>query len=424
MEVGVDVTYENCPECGATIPVNTDYVKWCDRCGWNMQPLNEDKEVGRFARIYAAAGVAQSERLLEAYKRASALQPRLTLAKVGALLLAAVVHLVTVLMVVLGLFLVIAFWPNLFAIFGGLLCLGLASELRPRFAKIPKDRLSPDAFPAIHRLVDDVARGLQATPPEAIVVGGDFNAALGQAGWRGKPVLYLGLPLWAILDDEERLALLGHELAHGVNGDGRRHVVVATALDSLAHWYRLVHPGFVWGPRAGLAGLILIPFNLVRMLLAGLIWLDFYLLVYLLARDSQRAEYLADYLAARTAGSDATIRMIDKLHLYKTIETTVRRVALAGEGEMDLFMALRERVACVPDRERERIRRVRKLEGARLDLSHPPTVNRLELLHYHYIAEPALSAAALPFAAVAEETAQLEKVVQQKLVASVEHSLY
>ena len=160
------------------------------------------------------------------------------------------------------------------------------------------------------------------------------------------------------------------------------------------------------------------------MLLAGLIWLVAYLLVLLLAGDSQRAEYLADHLAAQTAGTQAVLGMMDKLHLYPSYETTVQRIALGGEGETDLFSTLRQRLSSVPTRERERIRRVQKLEGSRLDSSHPPTANRLELLEHHYISQPGLTASSLPFNEVAQELATLEEKVARKLVGLWESRLY
>ena len=45
-------------------------------------------------------------------------------------------------------------------------------------------------------------------------------------------MLFIGLPLFAILDDAERVSVLGHELAHGVNGDPTRGFVVGTAMIS------------------------------------------------------------------------------------------------------------------------------------------------------------------------------------------------
>ena len=47
----------------------------------------------------------------------------------------------------------------------------------------------------------------------------EFNASFTTVGWRGTPVFRLGVPLLTILDDQEIVALLAHEMAHEVNGD-------------------------------------------------------------------------------------------------------------------------------------------------------------------------------------------------------------
>ena len=51
--------------------------------------------------------------------------------------------------------------------------------------------------------------------------------------------------------------------------------------------------------------------------------------------------------------------------------------------DKDFIADFQRRVAAVPDRERERMRRLTRLEGARLDASHPPTVNRIAVLQQH-----------------------------------------
>ena len=56
-------------------------------------------------------------------------------------------------------------------------------------------------------------------------------------------MLRLGVPLLTILDGQEVVALVGHELAHQVNGDATRGLVVGTALETLRRWYYAFTPG-------------------------------------------------------------------------------------------------------------------------------------------------------------------------------------
>jgi Zn-dependent protease with chaperone function len=102
-----------------------------------------------------------------------------------------------------------------------------------------------------------------------------------------------------------------------------------------------------------------------------------YLELYLLYRDSQRAEFLADALAATTAGARAVVALHEKMLLAGLAETVVQQ---AAHGQVaDLFVALREQVTAIPDRERERRRRVARLEDTRLDATHPPVAHRIRL---------------------------------------------
>ncbi|WP_328822533.1 M48 family metalloprotease [Micromonospora rubida] len=54
---------------------------------------------------------------------------------------------------------------------------------------------------------------------------GALNAYATAVGPRRRRVLCLGLPLWGSLPAQERVALLGHELGHFVNGDPRRSLL-------------------------------------------------------------------------------------------------------------------------------------------------------------------------------------------------------
>ncbi|NED82958.1 M48 family metalloprotease, partial [Streptomyces sp. SID11233] len=56
---------------------------------------------------------------------------------------------------------------------------------------------------------------------DLIAIDGEVNASAMRYGVRGRMLLTLGLPLWESLGPEQRLALLGHELAHHAHGDTR-----------------------------------------------------------------------------------------------------------------------------------------------------------------------------------------------------------
>jgi Zn-dependent protease with chaperone function len=123
----------------------------------------------------------------------------------------------------------------------------------------------------LYGIADEVARSVGAPAVDEIRVGDTFNASFSLVGWRRKRVMCLGLPLFSILTPQERVALIGHELGHCVNGDITRTLVVDTAINTLVDWYGILHPGSIWaraGRLSGWEGLATIPTNLIMMGLA------------------------------------------------------------------------------------------------------------------------------------------------------------
>ena len=98
------------------------------------------------------------------------------------------------------------------------------------------------------------------------------------------------------------MALLGHEIAHGVNGDSTRSFIVGSALNALEEWIvflrGLLNHAATWGEilSGSVTWILSIPFALLQSLLAHLLWLD-----------KQRSEYFADYLGSTISGTDAAL---------------------------------------------------------------------------------------------------------------------
>ena len=131
------------------------------------------------------------------------------------------------------------------------------------------------------------------------------------------------------------------------------------------------------------------------------------MLSHLLWRTSQRAQYLADYRAAQVAGTSAVLDVLDALHLDATVELVTQRT-VATSTQATLFADLRQRVAALPSRELERLRRVARLEESRLDATHPPTGLHIALLEARPVQAPTLSLSALQGRALQEELRSAE----------------
>ena len=102
--------------------------------------------------------------------------------------------------------------------------------------------LEPAQFPATHRLVRDLATAVGAPPPTAVHVDTDFGAGVVSTGWTLRPTLVVGLPLWTCLTDDERIALLCHELGHLQARDTGRAALVGHAHAVLERLATLMTP--------------------------------------------------------------------------------------------------------------------------------------------------------------------------------------
>jgi len=342
------------------------------------------------------------------------LRPRWTTRKATAFSLAAGVHLLSLGLFVAGIFVVATGFQEIMPILLGAGVCGFAWLMRPKPGKMPSlDIVSRQDFPALHALVNEVVQELHGQPINTIIVNEEFNAAYGVIGWRRVPVLWIGLPLWMALGPQERLALLGHEVAHGVNGDGTRSFIVASALSALDEWI-----GFLRAPLhhattsselfGGYAVWILsAPFAALQSLLAQLLWLD-----------KQQAEYFADYLSSTISGTDATVSMLQRLgsaeHLDDVLLRNAYSTSQSGALIIDLF---RQRITRLPDREWQRLARASQREDARLDASHPPTGYRIEFLGAHPVTTPRLVATEGRMRTIDTELNKLEEGLGSRLIA-------
>ncbi|MFC4812752.1 hypothetical protein [Paenibacillus sp. GCM10023250] len=105
--------------------------------------------------------------------------------------------------------------------------------------------------------------------------------------------------------------------------------------------------------------------------------------IHLYYYESQRAEYLADALSAEMSGTEAMMRLNDKLYGEVTFRMALQRHVLSGQ-QGSFFDAHNAIAQAMPERERERIHRAELLEGSRLDYTHPPGAYRMQFLRRHY----------------------------------------
>jgi Zn-dependent protease with chaperone function len=299
--------------------------------------------------------------------------------RVGVTVAAFALHLSVVACLLVGIWLCVRDFPNLTILFGLVLIL-IAAELRPRFGRIGQNdvEVTRQDAPELYALAERVAAAVDAPPPQLICVNEDFNASSGAVGFRRRRVLTLGLPLWGALGPQERLALLGHELGHFVNGDVRRTLLTQPMYTMLPAVRTMLLPsrGAATGPMAWVGERMWR--MLASVLRVGVVGAHVVLL-WLAQRDSQRAEYLADALAEKVGGSAAVLDLLDKIHLADPVLVVLRRSARRKESASEwpgaAAQAVTETVDTMP---------LRHQLGVRTDVSliasHPPTALRSRLI--------------------------------------------
>jgi len=368
--------------------------------------------------VYTSLSARLGKRLLDDVIAARSLKPRLTLAKALAYVLATAVHALTLLTAAAGLFLLFTVGWNPIGIFPGILLLVMAFELRPRVPQLSGTAAAHDAVAATLQLTGAIARELNTANLDAIVITPEYNAAFGRVGWRRRRVLLLGLPLFLSLDAQERVALLGHELGHGVNGDSSRGLYIGTALYSLRTWHGFLSPS----PTVRRQNLAELLANAIMGLVAYIPGGALRLLSHLNWRESQRAEYLADYLAAEVAGTDAVLAMLAKLHYRGRFANAVHQLAL-NDRMQDLMPELRRRLsqedvaAALHDG-------AQTVEQYRLDATHPPTAYRMAFLKAHVVERPQVTLSPLEVERLDRELSRFTPQVQKRLADRYLRSLY
>ncbi len=352
-----------------------------------------------------------SARLYEEVAGRALRKPSRSAADWAAVTVAVVVHLFTVACVLVGLWLVFRV-GTLAPILCGVALLGLAILMRPRLGRLARHEcmFDPAQAPTLYGLVNRVAASLGTRPVWRIVLVGDYSAAFGAYGLRRRTVLFIGYPLWNLLNPQERIALLGHEIGHCVNGDLRRGLMIGSSLRSLGELHRAMRPAPLVG--ADDVGLV----ALAQAISRGLMWLLslpilglFMVQERLLAQSGQRCEYYADHLAAQVAGKLATRSMLAMLKLagpcMRALNTSVVR------RDPDIWAAGRTWLTTLTDAERADMSARADAERSSIDATHPPTRLRISAIDSRTYPGETLTSGEAEMAAIdAELTSMLKPV--------------
>lgn len=246
--------------------------------------------------------------------------------------------------------------------------------------------------------VDTIARLLDAQYIDGIIVSNAYTASYGRYGFKQKTILHIGVPLWAALNNQEKIALVAHELAHFVNGDFSNRFAVNSAFRSLRTWHELLSALF--------------------QPLAGLSHLGLFLTLRLMFHESRRAEYLADILAAKIGGTEATSSVLTKLEFHLDFAPFISSMKHAKISPDTLFDNFRNYIQQIVSDQKllNELDQKANIHDEFYSLTHPPIAYRKRFLELHRVITPGFTLTADESIHLNAELANLEREAQLTLM--------
>ena len=411
-----------CDQCGKTVPVISGYIPWCD-CGWNLDFSEMDKTSDNpFQKIYKNLGQRRGRAIYNHLKNKRIEKSGFSFTNILIVSFAIAIQMLVLCLFLLGLYLIIFNFSNILMLILGIGLLGMTWLSRPRFQSVPPNNITKENFPEVHKLVKKVSDALEIAPPDFIVIDAGFNAGISTVGIFQKKAIFIGFSLFTILDAEEKIALISHELAHFSNGDPLRFVFVSTTLNTLIWWHHILHRDYFWDFNNGII-MAIAEFisNMLFHILSFIPLVFIYIFTYMVLDQSQKAEYLADKLGTQISGTKAFINMLEKSLLYPQISIAIQRAAL-NKNTAGAIGEIQKEIHHFPPRQFERITRTAEFEESSLDATHPPTAFRIKMLNA--IRDPVLTLSKMEEIALNKELEKLTEEINKKLTDSFQRSLY
>ena len=267
----------------------------------------------------------------------------------------------------------------------------------PRFGKVPDGAVPFDkeTLPDLHGLIEEISDSYGIEVPDVWLTE-DFTAGYARLGLKRKPTLLLGYSMLAILDRDELLTLLAHELAHSFDGAVTRSTYVSNVASAIyaskVGWYssaRFLDKLFILKPFAWICYLVAAGSAEVGRCLQRQI-----------GKDYRRAEYVADYYALKISGKRDISALLFKL---STSMLTSIQTACAEVDSAEKYTAIHEAYNAISERERRNIwAYVINLPGDPY-AKHPRSVERIAFLKRFPELAPRVVLTTDRFAAIQDE---------------------
>jgi hypothetical protein len=184
MPEGIELRDYACPQCGARARLDARFIQWCTSCGHNADP--KPPQPGKREQRRAERELERSRKLFESLRTARNLRPT-SATGVAVTLLSAIVHLITLAVLVLPILLVVethqAVWSYVLLGFGLLTFIVVRPRLPQRYLD-PRKNIDRSMAPRFYELLDQCAAELGCAVPAQIRFDIQFNASTGRSGLR------------------------------------------------------------------------------------------------------------------------------------------------------------------------------------------------------------------------------------------------
>jgi Zn-dependent protease with chaperone function len=365
-----------CPACQIPLVTERSAVPWCERCEFQLDYFKLSNDLAEpwrsIARENQRRGFASDRQL---GRSGAEVASRTASGLVALRILSVLIYALGAGLLAAGVWcLAVGQNPVL-----GLVFLPLSLLFLPKLGRVRP--LTAEAYttsaanrPAFFKLIERVAEACQTPMPDIVALSDDWNAFTAVVGLKRKRLLVIGIPLWAALTPQERVALLAHELGHLANEDSARHLLIQPAVTQFGRLAR-----FLQGISEFSRGSVyMVAWQVTAGLLGRALWTVHLGLNTLGQAESRRIEVRADLIAARVAGTKATSSMLDVLACAPEL---LPQISVYTED--DVLKSWHEGVQWARGELTGRIARLRQLSNrtdADLFSSHPSAGRRHEFL--------------------------------------------
>ena len=318
-------------------------------------------------------------------------------AQTCAVLIATAVYGVTFLLAMFFAFVAFSAASLLISSIAGLLACALIFFWAPRTGSVPDGaaRLDKQTMPVLYEVIEEISAIYGIEMPEVWLTE-DFMAGYARLGLRRQSTLLLGYSMLAILDKDELLTLLSHELAHSFDGAVTRSVYVSNIASGL-----FVSKVGLYGAATYLDRVVLLkPIAWGCYLVAAATAQFGRCLQRQISKDYRHAEYVADYHALCVTGKRDISELLFKLStgMLSSIQD-----ACVVVDSAEKYTAIHDAFNAISERERRNIwAYVINLPGDPY-ARHPRSVERIAFLQRFSSIEPQIVLSAERFTAIQNE---------------------